>query len=436
LATQLSNADAVLISETDAPGPFVGGTFTLGPGPFTKLDFSADDDETDFTSFSTQSGERTGAGRQTGELTDNTGGTFDSGLVSLTQVITITDPVTGDEILVGRVSMSVDDGTASSPETSVFYIFSAPIDPNTTYDVTAIAFSPGAGPASSYEYSDFSGSTVPCFAPGTWIDTPNGARLVEHLKVGDLVWTLDHGPQAVRWIHSSDHPLEDCDLDAKPVLVSAGALGSGVPAQDLTVSPQHRMLVGGRGQLDHWFTGEALAAAKSLTQLRGVRHMNGKKRIRWIHFACDRHEVVRANGCLTETLLLGSMVMTRLPQAQKHRLNTIYGADLLSVYGCETQQDDPLNGPACRPVLKVGQVRQHMSKHVKNSRSAQAPAQPVKTQSARDPNLRYRTPVSPYRFHHMAAPFAKTRPPVLAQDPPHAIAAPADPLRAVAHANQ
>ena len=42
-----------------------------------------------------------------------------------------------------------------------------------------------------------------CFARGTRIETQDGIVLIEDLKVGDLVRTLDHGAQPIRWIGST-----------------------------------------------------------------------------------------------------------------------------------------------------------------------------------------------------------------------------------------
>lgn len=197
-------------------------------------------------------------------------------------------------------------------------------------------------------------SGIPCYAPGTLIDTPDGPRAVETLQPGDLVNTLDHGPQPIRWTRSGEHPLEKVDVDDKPVLIAANALGKGLPTQDLIVSPQHRMLVGGGGQLEGWFETAAFAPAKSLTNLRGIRHMKGKKAITWIHFACDRHEVIRANGCLSESLLLGPMVVNGLTGTERKALTEIYGP--------APKDGEALNGPAARECLKVGDVRRHLEK--------------------------------------------------------------------------
>jgi hypothetical protein len=108
-------------------------------------------------------------------------------------------------------------------------------------------------------------ATVVCYAPGTLIATVHGDVAVEALKPGDLVKTQDHGLQPIRWVNKNDCPLDGAAQDAKPVLVRAGALGPNRPAQDLIVSPNHRILVGGGAQLQDRFATEALAPAKALT---------------------------------------------------------------------------------------------------------------------------------------------------------------------------
>ena len=201
--------------------------------------------------------------------------------------------------------------------------------------------------------SDVQNATIVCYGAGTLIATPNGEVPVEKLQPGDMVITLDHGGQPVRWIHSDHHPLEEAERDAKPILILANALGAGLPKEDLIVSPQHRILVGGGGQLDGWFKTESFAPAKSLTSLPRIRHMNGKKRITWYHFACDRHEVVLANGCLSESLLLGPMVVNGLTAEERH--------DLASIFGVAPTPDAALNGPSARVCQKVGDVRRHIA---------------------------------------------------------------------------
>jgi len=166
--------------------------------------------------------------------------------------------------------------------------------------------------------------TVPCYAPGTMIDTPDGPRAVETLRPGDPVSTADHGPQPIRWVRSGDHPLEEVGVEGKPVLIQAGALGAGRPAQDLIVSPQHRIVVGDGGQLMQFFDTVAFAPAKALTGLPGIRHMKGETKITYVHFACDLHEVVTANGCLSESLLLGPEVLKGLTLSERRNVARIF----------------------------------------------------------------------------------------------------------------
>lgn len=199
-----------------------------------------------------------------------------------------------------------------------------------------------------------------CYAPGTMIETPDGPRAVESLRPGDMVTTLDNGPQEIRWVRHDEQPLEESEADDKPVLIAAGALGPDLPAQDLIVSPQHRILVGGHEQLQNFFDQEVFVPAKSLTKLPKIRYMSGKKSITWIHFACGAHEVVLANGCMSESLLIGPMVIKGLSVSERLSLSKIYNQPLVT--------DAPLNGPLGRECLKVGQARRLIDKKLKSNK--------------------------------------------------------------------
>lgn len=195
------------------------------------------------------------------------------------------------------------------------------------------------------------GSIPACYAPGTLIDTPLGPRCIEQLREGDQIWTADNGAQTIRWIWNGTVPIEDVRNDAYPVLIRAGALAPGLPNDDLIVSPQHRMLVGAAGQLEDHFEDEVFVPARSLTSLPGIRLMRGKKSVRWHHLACERHEVVRANGCLSESLYLGPMVLRNLPRNIRDMLRSVYA---------HSPSDEALNGPLARNCLNVGQVERSL----------------------------------------------------------------------------
>jgi hypothetical protein len=198
----------------------------------------------------------------------------------------------------------------------------------------------------NFETINFS---VVCFAEGTLIDTANGLRAVENIRSDDMVLTEDKGPQPVMWTRSKWHPIEPSSDTDYPILISAGALGPERPSSDLIVSPQHRILVGGQGQLTDIFEGEQLVPAKALVMLRGVREMKGKRGIKWVHFAFENHEIVAANGCAAESLLLGEMVTNGLSAKEKNELDTIFGPSQV--------RGEPLNGPAVRPLVGAGKAR-------------------------------------------------------------------------------
>ncbi len=68
---------------------------------------------------------------------------------------------------------------------------------------------------------------VVCFTSGTAIRTPNGDVLIDELRVGDLVTTMDNGPQRIAWIgqrHVTHSELRQNER-LHPVLIKKGVLG-------------------------------------------------------------------------------------------------------------------------------------------------------------------------------------------------------------------
>ncbi|MBV0913058.1 Hint domain-containing protein [Rhodobacteraceae bacterium ASV31] len=141
-----------------------------------------------------------------------------------------------------------------------------------------------------------------CFVEGTLIRTPGGEVPVELLQPGDLVMTVDHGPQMVRWIGHRGTP---CFGPHFPVRIAPGALGEGQPKQTLHVSRQHRVMTRSRLAERMFGSPEALVAAHRLVGLPGVTVDRDRTHVTYWHFMCDRHEVVFANGAPSETLFLG-----------------------------------------------------------------------------------------------------------------------------------
>lgn len=166
---------------------------------------------------------------------------------------------------------------------------------------------------------------VPCFTPGTLIATPQGERAVETLRVGDKIVTRDDGLQEIRWI--GHRRMDWADLAAsphlKPILIQQGALGNGLPERDMMVSPNHRMLVANERTALYFDEHEVLVAAKHLVNHRGV-HPIESIGTTYIHFMCDRHQVVLANGAWTESFQPGDQTLKGMGNAQRNEIFELF----------------------------------------------------------------------------------------------------------------
>ncbi|AJE47875.1 Hint domain-containing protein [Celeribacter indicus] len=159
--------------------------------------------------------------------------------------------------------------------------------------------------------------TVICFARGTRIATPQGARRVEDLRVGDPVVTMDNGIQRLRWIGAREVPAVG---RFAPVEIAAGALGNEAA---LTVSPQHRMLLRG-WRADMLFgTSEVFAAARHLVNGRTIRQRPGGT-VCYYHLMFDRHEVIFAEGAASESFHVSDYSLTGVADRAREELFALF----------------------------------------------------------------------------------------------------------------
>lgn len=142
-----------------------------------------------------------------------------------------------------------------------------------------------------------------CFASGTRIATPKGPRLIEDLQPGDLVLTLDNGPQPIQWVGT--RRVGGARLytmpQLRPIRIRAGALGIGRPDGDLRVSPDHRMLLRGRAAQALFGVPEVLVRAKDLIDDRGIQIDSSFREVRYVHLLLERHQILFANGLESES---------------------------------------------------------------------------------------------------------------------------------------
>ena len=153
-----------------------------------------------------------------------------------------------------------------------------------------------------------------CFGPGTLIDTPLGPRRADRLAVGDLVTTLDDGPQPIRWIGKRRMRFGGADT-APPVVVRKAALGPGLPRRDLVLSPDHRLLaMTAPGHILHQPDG-VLAPARAFLRQPGIRARRGTRLLTYFSLLLPRHAVILAEGVAIESLYPGPEAFARLDGA-------------------------------------------------------------------------------------------------------------------------
>ena len=175
-------------------------------------------------------------------------------------------------------------------------------------------------------YAQIAQQTTPCFTAGTWIDTPAGARRVETLCVGDLVRTRPHGPQTIRWIGRRSVKLAPYFPKDKlrPIEISIGALGQGLPREPLRLSRQHRVLVSSPINQRMFGTQDSLIAAVKLTDLPGIHIDTDCTEVTYIHLLFDQHEVIFANGAPCESLHTGPEAIKSISPAARAELFAIF----------------------------------------------------------------------------------------------------------------
>ncbi|MEM9350541.1 MAG: Hint domain-containing protein [Pseudomonadota bacterium] len=196
-------------------------------------------------------------------------------------------------------------------------------EPGTTYTVS------GSSDGAATPLED-----VPCFTDGALVETPTGPRLIETLKAGDLVTTVDHGAQPILWAGMRAPSTRQLHLLPKlrPIMIRANALGPGLPRADTVLSPQHRVVVRSADIELYFGVSEAFATAQSLINGRTI-YRDGRAEPVYRHLLLARHEVLIVNGLRSESLYPGTR---HLPPEQLMEL------DLQGIVECETRLARPM----------------------------------------------------------------------------------------------
>ncbi len=243
--------------------------------------------------------------------------------------IIVYDPTNDEFIQATYNSDSLDDPT-SGPQYSGFSATATRVGSGEDFgsDIEGFSIQRFADGSDSFEND---GTPTPatqniCFADGVRIRTPDGTTVVEDLCVGDLVLTRDRGARPVKWLFSATQDEDALSRLPKlrPIVISSGALGNGLPDEDLRVSAQHRIAVTGKIAERMFGHDTVLIAAVHLQQLPGVYVDEGCAEVTYFHVMLDRHEVLFANGVPAESLYLGEQSMKTLSAEAKEEMFSIF----------------------------------------------------------------------------------------------------------------
>ena len=160
---------------------------------------------------------------------------------------------------------------------------------------------------------------VICLTSGTRIRTPEGSRLVQDLRKGDMVQTKDNGAQEI--VSKDARRMTGASMFAMPHLrpIRMGALGVERPDEELFVSPSHRMLIQEDEVMAMFNTPEILVAAKDLINGKSVTVNVTVQEVKYIHLLLSNHQMLWANGVETQSFHPASAALKTLEGFDRKR---------------------------------------------------------------------------------------------------------------------
>ena len=205
------------------------------------------------------------------------------------------------------------------------------------------------------EYSNF----ATCFCSGTLIETDKGKIPVEHIRTGDRVLTQNGEFDEVLLITNRKIKAQELEnnYNLRPVAISAGSLGPGIPSRSLRVSKQHRICASSPISGRMFGEDKVLVAAIHLTNLPGIYIDEEMPEVCYFHIILENHSIMFAEGAPAESLYLGENALATLSHEALEELKTIF-PDLL----------DRSHRPTPKyPIPKGKLQKQLVYRHEKNS---------------------------------------------------------------------
>ncbi|MEK6216786.1 MAG: Hint domain-containing protein [Boseongicola sp.] len=173
-----------------------------------------------------------------------------------------------------------------------------------------------------------------CYVAGTLIRMQDGKAPVEDLTEGDMVLTLDG--TAARIVHVASREIRASEMRAfanlRPVIVPGDPASGG----DLIVSPLHRVVVRGP-ELEQLFgLSAAFVAARDAPGARPAPIED----VTYVHFLCEDHVAVTANGCESESLFPGDVALYSMgPRERDAVLSKLSHRRQRTAYPCLTSRE-------------------------------------------------------------------------------------------------
>lgn len=172
-----------------------------------------------------------------------------------------------------------------------------------------------------------------CLASGTRIRTPFGAKRVDDLRAGDLIDTLDHGPQRIWWVGRKEKRFGHVSHRHHPIRIPADAFAKGQPARDLQVSPQHRILLRDpSGQRRHGLFGKA----KGFVGRAGITPVHSITSILYFQILLAKHGVIFAENLPVESFWPGPLALGTLSDRDRSLVEALVPGvlgDPVAAYG-------------------------------------------------------------------------------------------------------
>lgn len=174
-------------------------------------------------------------------------------------------------------------------------------------DIERMSMRPAGRPGdNAVLYFGFSAGIEPvglsaCIAPHAPVETPDGPKMIDRLKPGDLVLTQDSGPQPIRWVGAREVPARG---QFQPIRLRAPYFGL---TRDLMVSPDQCLMISG-AEVEYLFgEEEVLVQARHLVNGVSAHWEKMGPTVKLYHVLLDRHEVIRIAGCQLESLYVGAI---------------------------------------------------------------------------------------------------------------------------------